>query len=111
MLVFAAQAISAATAMIAAVNTMRRMRTERRPVMQITDARDVIMQTVERELYAQAIKQARGNLTKAAKWLGISRVTMREKLSAFGLRSEHQSVGSSPYGFRSSGEGEPPALS
>ena len=78
---------------------------------EITDARDVIMQTVERELYAQAIKQARGNLTKAAKWLGVSRVTMREKLSAFGLRSEHQSVGSSPYGFRSSGEGEPPTLS
>ena len=33
MLVFVAQAISAATAMIAAVNTMRRMRTEWLPVM------------------------------------------------------------------------------
>ena len=55
---------------------------------EITDARDVIVRTIERELYAQAIKQACGNLTKAAKWLGVSRVTMREKLSAFGLRSE-----------------------
>jgi len=54
---------------------------------EITDARSMIMQTVERELYAQALKQAAGNLTRAAKWLGITRLTMREKLSAFGLRS------------------------
>jgi DNA-binding protein Fis len=54
---------------------------------EITDARSMIMQTVERELYAQALKQAAGNLTRAAKWLGITRLTMREKLNAFGLRS------------------------
>jgi two-component system, NtrC family, response regulator len=55
---------------------------------EITDARNVIIETVERELFAQALRQAAGNLTKAAKWLGVTRVTMREKLTAFGLRSE-----------------------
>jgi len=55
---------------------------------EITDARDVVMQAVERELYTQALNQAEGNLTKAAKWLGVTRVTLREKLNAFGLRSE-----------------------
>jgi DNA-binding NtrC family response regulator len=55
---------------------------------EITDARDVVMQAVERELYARALQQADGNLTKAARWLGITRVTLREKLNAFGLRSE-----------------------
>jgi nitrogen regulation protein NR(I) len=55
---------------------------------EITDARDVVMQAVERELYTQALSQAEGNLTKAAKWLGVTRVTLREKLNAFGLRSE-----------------------
>jgi DNA-binding NtrC family response regulator len=56
---------------------------------EITDARDVVMQAVERELYTQALSQAEGNLTKAAKWLGVTRVTLREKLNAFGLRSEN----------------------
>jgi len=55
------------------------------------DARSVIIETVERELYAQGIKLAGGNLTKAAKWLGVTRVTMREKLNAYGLRSETDS--------------------
>ena len=55
------------------------------------DARSVIIETVERELYAQAIKLEGGNLTKAAKWLGVTRVTMREKLNAYGLRSETDS--------------------
>jgi DNA-binding NtrC family response regulator len=58
---------------------------------EIIDARSVIMEKVEREIYAQAIKQAAGNLTKAAKWLGVTRVTMREKLNTFGLRSEADS--------------------
>jgi DNA-binding protein Fis len=55
------------------------------------DARSIIIETVERELYAQAIKLAGGNLTKAAKWLGVTRVTMREKLNAYRLRSDTDS--------------------
>ena len=44
-----------------------------------------IFDAVERELFAQAIHLAQGNQAKAARWLGVSRITMREKLIAFGL--------------------------
>ncbi len=36
--------------------------------------------TVERELYRQAIKLAKGDQTRAANWIGVSRPTMKEKL-------------------------------
>ena len=42
---------------------------------------------LERELYRQAFELAEGNQTEAAKWLGVSRPTMREKLRAYGLRA------------------------
>jgi nitrogen regulation protein NR(I) len=45
-----------------------------------------VFEGMERELFTQAIQMARGNQAKAARWLGISRLTMREKLTAFGLR-------------------------
>jgi DNA-binding NtrC family response regulator len=48
---------------------------------------DALIEAAERELYAQAIKLAVGNQAKAAKWLGVSRPTMREKLKSYGLRS------------------------
>ncbi|HZM04350.1 MAG TPA: sigma-54 dependent transcriptional regulator [Candidatus Saccharimonadales bacterium] len=47
-----------------------------------------VTEAIERELFAQAIHLAHGNQAKAARWLGISRLTMREKLTAFGLRPE-----------------------
>ena len=47
-----------------------------------------VTDAIERELFAQAIHLAHGNQAKAARWLGISRLTMREKLTAFGLRTE-----------------------
>lgn len=40
---------------------------------------------LEPELYSQAINRAHGNLTKAAQWLGVTRLKMREKLKEFGL--------------------------
>jgi DNA-binding protein Fis len=40
---------------------------------------------VERELYGQAIRLANGDQTKAASWLGVSRPTMREKLTRYDL--------------------------
>ncbi len=46
-----------------------------------------LTEVTERELYAQAIELAGGNQARAAKWLGVSRPTMREKLRAYGLRS------------------------
>jgi nitrogen regulation protein NR(I) len=47
--------------------------------------RDILIDAAERELFSQAIKRAHGNQTKAARWLGVSRLTMREKLAQFGL--------------------------
>jgi len=44
-----------------------------------------LVEAVERELYAQAIRLAQGNQAKAAKWLGVSRPTMREKLVQHGV--------------------------
>ena len=45
---------------------------------------------LEPELYSQAIRRAHGNLTKAAQWLGVTRLKMREKLKEFGLHPKHQ---------------------
>ncbi|MEI6085215.1 MAG: sigma-54 dependent transcriptional regulator [Verrucomicrobiota bacterium] len=44
-----------------------------------------LFEACERELFAQAFKLADGNQAKAAKWLGVSRPTIREKLIQFGL--------------------------
>lgn len=40
---------------------------------------------LEPELFIQAIRRAKGNQTKAARWLGITRLKMREKLAQLGL--------------------------
>jgi nitrogen regulation protein NR(I) len=40
---------------------------------------------LEPELFTQAIRLARGNQAKAARWLGVSRLTMREKLTRLNL--------------------------
>jgi len=45
----------------------------------------VLNESVERELYAQAIRLANFDQSEACKWLGVSRPTMREKLLRFGL--------------------------
>jgi nitrogen regulation protein NR(I) len=45
-----------------------------------------VLETAERELFARAIQQAKGNQAKAARWLGISRITMKAKLVQYGLR-------------------------
>ena len=52
---------------------------------EITDTYVRVFETVERELFARAIQQAQGNQAKAARWLGISRITMKAKLVQFGL--------------------------
>ncbi|KAB2660176.1 MAG: sigma-54-dependent Fis family transcriptional regulator, partial [Verrucomicrobia bacterium] len=53
---------------------------------EIVDAYDVLLRRLERELFSQAIQLAGENQAKAARWLGISRVTMREKLRQYGLK-------------------------
>lgn len=48
---------------------------------------------VERELFARAIRRAGGNQARAARWLGITRITMHAKLVQFGL---HPAAGRAP---------------
>jgi DNA-binding NtrC family response regulator len=56
----------------------------------IENVRETVFETADRELYAQAIHRAAGDQSKAARWLGISRPTMLEKLRKFGLHpTEH----------------------
>ena len=43
------------------------------------------MEFAEQELFRRAIELARGNQAKAARWLGVSRITMKAKLVQFGL--------------------------
>ncbi|PYJ84571.1 MAG: hypothetical protein DME22_12265, partial [Verrucomicrobia bacterium] len=52
------------------------------------------IENVERELFGQAINLAHGNQAKAARWLGVSRLTMREKLNRFGLHPSQDKTAS-----------------
>ena len=52
---------------------------------ELADAYSHIHGRFEREIFARAIKLAQGNQAKAARWLGISRITMKAKLLQFGL--------------------------
>ncbi len=49
------------------------------------DAFRKMVADLEPELYAQAIRLAQGNQAKAARWLGITRLKMREKLTELAL--------------------------
>ena len=46
-----------------------------------------VFEAMEKELFQRAIQLAQGNQAKAARWLKISRQTMREKLQLFGLKA------------------------
>ncbi len=50
-----------------------------------SEAHARVIEAAERELFARAIRQAEGNQAKAARWLGVSRITMKAKLVQFGL--------------------------
>ena len=52
---------------------------------ELTDVHGRLLESLEREVFSQAIQLAQGNQAKAARWLGLSRLTMREKLLQFGL--------------------------
>jgi DNA-binding protein Fis len=47
----------------------------------------------ERELLTQAITLAAGNQARAARWLGLSRFTLREKLKHLGLHPDSAEAG------------------
>jgi len=55
---------------------------------ELNDAYACLIAELEPELFKQAIQLAQGNQAKAARWLGVTRLKMREKLYQFGLRSE-----------------------
>jgi len=50
-----------------------------------TDVHAQVVEVAERELFRRAIGLAQGNQAKAARWLGISRITMKAKLVAYDL--------------------------
>ena len=52
---------------------------------ELQDAHARLLQAAEKELFSRAIELAHGNQAKAARWVGVSRLTMREKLILFGL--------------------------
>jgi nitrogen regulation protein NR(I) len=52
---------------------------------EISDAYSQLHEAAERILIGRAFERAQGNQAQAARWLGISRLTLREKLIHFGL--------------------------
>jgi len=54
---------------------------------EIQDAHALMLGEAEKEILTQAILLAEGNQAKASRWLGISRLTLREKLTRLGLRA------------------------
>jgi len=62
---------------------------------EMDDVHARVLESAERELFRQAIGLAHGNQAKAARWLGVSRITMKAKLVQFGLHpgTESDSAG------------------
>ncbi|MGK0190464.1 MAG: DNA-binding NtrC family response regulator [Verrucomicrobiales bacterium] len=46
---------------------------------------ELLVEDLEQELYKQAVELSHGNQTKIAKWVGVSRLTVREKLDKYQL--------------------------
>jgi DNA-binding NtrC family response regulator len=63
-----------------------------------TDIHARVMEFTERELFQRAIALAHGNQAKAARWLGISRITIKAKLVQFGLHPKSESDSGSNQG-------------
>jgi DNA-binding NtrC family response regulator len=59
---------------------------------EMEDAHARVIAAAEHELFGQAIKRAGGDQSKAGKWLGVSRPTMREKLVRYGLHPKQEST-------------------
>jgi DNA-binding protein Fis len=57
---------------------------------ELADAHARLHEATERILISRAIELAHGNQAKAARWLGISRLTLREKLVLFGLHPNQE---------------------
>jgi nitrogen regulation protein NR(I) len=57
---------------------------------EMTDAYTRLQEMSENLLFSRAIQKAQGNQAKAARWLGVSRITMREKLIQYGLHPSQE---------------------
>jgi len=62
---------------------------------ELADADARMHEATDRVLYGRAITLAKGNQAQAARWLGISRLTLREKLIQYGLHPKN-GTGNSP---------------
>ena len=60
---------------------------------ELADAHARMLAEAEREILTQAIELSRGNQARAARWLGISRLTLREKLTHLGLHPRQRNDG------------------
>ncbi|HEV2211564.1 MAG TPA: sigma-54 dependent transcriptional regulator [Verrucomicrobiae bacterium] len=60
---------------------------------ELDDAHARLAQAAERELFSRAIELAHGNQARAARWVGVSRLTLREKLHQFGIHPAQGSGG------------------
>ena len=49
------------------------------------EAHRLAIETVETLLLEEALKKSEGNVTRAAEWLGLSRLTVREKAKKYGI--------------------------
>jgi DNA-binding NtrC family response regulator len=56
---------------------------------EVHDAYAQMIADLEPELFSQAIRLAHGNQAKAARWLGVTRLKMRETLGRLGLHPAH----------------------
>jgi len=52
---------------------------------EIVGAHAAMVEDLERELFTRAIQLAQGNQTRAARWVGVTPKTLRQKLRHFGL--------------------------
>jgi nitrogen regulation protein NR(I) len=65
---------------------------------ELHDAHASMLAEAEREILTQAITLAEGNQAKAARWLGLSRFTLREKLKQLGLHPDSTETNSETNG-------------
>jgi DNA-binding NtrC family response regulator len=65
---------------------------------ELQDAHGRMLAKAECEILTQAITLAQGNQAKAARWLGLSRFTLREKLKYLGLHPESTEARREPEG-------------
>jgi DNA-binding NtrC family response regulator len=58
---------------------------------EIADAHARLLEEAEREIFTRAIQRAHGNQAQVARWLGLTRLTVRAKLLHFGLHPRQES--------------------